>query len=323
MEKKISTLTKNYSALKNVNVVSWMGLILHGCALKYTVKGKLIEHKKVNKGLKLIRENTSIFSDFRGNSSVSTAIVLSFQQNPKISLEHIIDIHKKLRKKKFYSSDSLALTAITIFENKEKINIDECIDKVKIIHEFIRQSNSSLTAIDDYRIACEIAINSKDISKSLIDMQNSYEYLVENGFNKNSTIQSLAYILAQSNKRRIWDSCTNIKKELDRNKFKLHEYGYPLIGVIALLETDDIKSIINESKNTSKKLKEYKGYGDFVLVDKYRNMVAIIIVISKYIEGIDKSNYIVTDIIDNIDYIMDMAVNVATTNTIVVNNCPS
>ena len=323
MEQKITTLTKNYSALRNIKVASWMGLILHGCALKYTVQGKIIETKKVNEGLKLIRENTSIFSDFRGNSSVNTAIVLSFQQNPRISLEHIIDIHKKLRKKKFYSSDSLALTANTIFENREKIHIDECIDKVKLIHEAIRQSNSSLTAIDDYRIACEIAINSKDVSESLIDMQNAYEYLVENGFNKNSTIQSLAYILSKTTNQRIWNKCSNIKKELDNGKFKLHEYGYPLIGIMALLEIDDIKSIINESKNISKKLKDYKGYGDFVLVDKYRNMVALIIVISKYIEEIDKSNYIVTDIIDNIDYIMNVAVNVATTNTIVVNNCPS
>lgn len=323
MERKINTLTKNYSSLRNIQVASWMGLILHGCALKYTVKNKTIESKKVNEELKLIRKNTSIFSDFRGNSSVNTALVLSFNKNPEISLKNIIDIHKSLRKKKFYSSDSLALTANTIFENQEKIDIDECIDKIKLIHEAIRQSNSSLTAIDDYRIACEIAINSKDISKSLMDMQTAYEYLIENGFHKNSTIQSLAYILSQTNKQNIWDNCTRIKKEIQNNKFKLHEYGYPLLGVMALLEIDEIKPIINKAKDISKKLKEYKGYGDFVLVDKYRNMAALIMVISKYIEEVDKNNYIITDIIDNIDYIMDVAVTVATTNPIVVNNCPS
>ncbi|MCU9811422.1 hypothetical protein [Paraclostridium sp. AKS81] len=40
MEKRLDLLIDNYESLKKVNASSWMGLIIHGCALEYTLKDK-------------------------------------------------------------------------------------------------------------------------------------------------------------------------------------------------------------------------------------------------------------------------------------------
>lgn len=320
MEYKVNLLTKNYGALKEVKAASWMGIILHGCALTHTLKDKEINIQLVNECVDLIRDNTYIFSDFRGNSSVNTAIILSLQPNPKSSLEEILEIHKKLKQKKFYSGDCLALVANTIFENKNKINIDECIEKMKYIYEAMRQNHPFLTSVDDYMSACTIAINSKNIEEDLNNMEKAYEYLNKHGFHRNNTLQSLAQVLACTKKQRVWDDCIRIKKELEIKKCKFHEFGYPLIGTMALLELKDVVGTIEEIKELSNTLKEYKGYGNFSLGESYRNMICATIVISDYTKNLDVNSFIINKIIDDINQAMNIAIITATTSAIIISN---
>ncbi|MGL5753971.1 MAG: DUF4003 family protein [Paraclostridium sp.] len=320
MEYKVNLLTKNYESLKKVKAASWMGIILHGCALTYTLKDKEINVKLVNECIDLIRDNTSIFSDFRGNSSVNTAIILSLQPNPKSSLEEILEIHKKLKQNKFYSGDCLALVANTIFENKNRINIDECIGKMKYIYESMRQNHPFLTSVDDYMSACTMAINSTNIEEDLKNMEDAYEYLNKNGFHRSNTLQSLAQILAYTHKKTVWDNCIYIKKELEIKKCKLHEFGYPLIGIMALLELNDVGYIIEKIKELSNDLKQHKSYGNFSLGENYRNMICAIIIISEYTKKLDINSFIINTIIDDINQAMNIAIITATTSAIIINN---
>jgi hypothetical protein len=320
MEYRVKLLIKNYEALKCIKSAPWMGIILHGCALTYTLEDKYINVQLVDEATDIIRENTSIFSDFRGNSSVNTAIMLSFQPNPKESLEELLEIHKKLRQNKFHSGDCLALVANTVFENRSKINIYECIEKMKYIYECMRKNHPFLTSIDDYISACNIAINSKDIESTLNNMERSYEYLSKNGFYKSNTLQSLAQVLSLTEKQEVWNRCIKIKKDLEKNKCKFHQFGYPLIGVIALLEIKDITGIIEYIKNTSDNLKDHKGYGNFSLGESYRNMIAAILVMSKYTSNIDVNTIIINKVIDDVNQAMNIAITTATTSAILIQN---
>ncbi|CEK34753.1 DUF4003 family protein [Paraclostridium sordellii] len=319
MDYKVKLLTNNFDELKQVKSVHGIGMVLHGCALSYTVKNKNIDHKHVNNCIDLIRENTTIFSDFRGNTSVNTAVLLSYQPNPKESLDEILEIHKKLRHKKFYSSYELALVANMIYENKENIHIDEFIENMKFVNEKMRLNHPCLTSVDDYLSACTITLISKNIEQDLENMEKAYEYLSKNGFHKNNTLQSLSQVISLTQKENIWRECKSIKKELERSKCKFHEFGYPLIGVIALLELKDIGKVIRYIKETSNILKNHEGYGNFSLGERYRNVIGGILVVSKYTNDIDINQFIIDKVIEDINKGMNIAITTATTSSILTN----
>lgn len=320
MEHRLSLLTNNYESLKNIKTKPWIKLILHECALKYTLKDKYINSNKVNECIDLIRESTSIFSDFRGNSSINTAIIISFQSDFKESLEEILKIHKKLKKNKFYSGDSLALISNIIFENKNKINIDECIEKTKYTYEFMRKSHPFLISIDDYINACAIAINLQDMYEELINMEEAYVYLSKNGFYKNNALKNLSQVFLLTRKKELWENCIYIKKELEKNNCKLHKFGYSLIGVMSFLEIKNIKDIIEEIKNISDKLKIYRGYGRFALDENYRNFVSAFLVIQSFISNIDNHSFLINKTLDDINKAMNIATMTATSSSIILNN---
>ena len=320
MERKVSLLIKNYESLKNVKTEPYIKLTLHERALKYTLKDKYINFKEVNECTDIIRESTSIFSDFRGDISINTAIIISFQSQFKESLEEILKIHKKLRQNKFYSGDSLALISNMIFENKNKIDIDECIEKTKYVYEFMRNNHPFSTSIDDYINACIVAINSQNIDEELIDMEEAYVYLCKNGFYKNNTLKNLSQVISLTRKKEVWEKCIYVKKELEKNNCKFHKFGYPLIGVMAFLEIKDMKSTIEKIKNISDKLKIYRGYGSFALDENYRNIIAGFLVIQNYISNKDKNSILISITIDDINKAMNIAIMTATTSSIILNN---
>lgn len=320
MEERVNLLVENYESLKKVNASSWMGLILHGCALEYTLKDKKINPNLVNECIEIIRENTSIFSDFRGKSSINTAIMLSFQINSKSSFDEILNIHKKLKERRFCSGDCLALVSNMIFENKYRINIDECIEKMRYVYNSMIQNHPFSIKIETYMMACIIAINSNDIEDELNNMEIAYEYLIKNGFYKSNTLQSLSHVLSFNKNKKTLDKCIEIKKELEMNKCRIHESGYPFIGVMALIDIKDMKNLIEKIKYVSDILKEYQGYGNFALGERYRNMISTVIVLSKYIDGIEINSIIMNKIISNINQAMDIATKTATTSSIVLYN---
>ncbi|MDU3801462.1 DUF4003 family protein [Paraclostridium bifermentans] len=320
MEKRLDLLIDNYESLKKVNASSWMGLIIHGCALEYTLKDKKINTNLVNESMETIRENTSIFSDFRGKSSINTAIILSFQANPKSSFDEILNIHKKLKLNKFCSGDCLALVSNVIFENKNKINIDECIEKMRYVYKSMIQNHPFSIGVEEYMITCIIAISARDIEEELNNMEIAYEYLMKNGFRNRRTLQSLSHVLSFNKNKETLNRCIEIKKELEKNKCKIHEFGYPLIGVMALIDIKDVKHLIEKIKYISDTLKEHQGYGNFILGERYRNMISAVIALSKYIDDIEINSIIMDKIISNINQAMNIATNAATTSSIVIYN---
>ena len=320
MEERLYLLVENYESLKKVNASPWMGLVMHGCALEYTLKDKKINTNLVNESMEIIRENTSIFSDFRGKSSINTAITLSFQTNPKSSFDEILNIHKKLRVNKFCSGDCLALVSNVIFENKDKINVDECIEKMRYVYRSMIQNHPYSISVEEYMITCIIAITSNDIEEELSNMEIAYEYLMKNGVYNRRTLQNLAHVLSFNKNEETLNKCLEIKKELEKNKCKIHEFGYPLIGVMALIDIKDINYLIEKIKHISDTLKEHQGYGNFVLGERYRNMISAVITLSKYIDDIEINSIIMNKIISNINQAMNIATNAATTSSIVIYN---
>lgn len=316
--RKTKLLVNNYNTLKETNGVYVSGIILQGYALSYTVEGKSVDKDRLEKCIEAIKENTSVFSSFRGQSTVNTAKVLANQINPKESLDEIIQIYEKLKSNKFSYGESSILVSAKMFENQHNMNVDTCIDKMKYVYESMRKNHPFLTSTDDYISAYMIATNSKDIDNKLERIEEIYTYLNNNGFYKGNTLQSLSHVLSFSKNQQDWERCIELKKALKNNGIKVAEAGYPIIGALALLNINDIDKIINEIEMVSNELKKHSGYGSFGIGEAYRNMIAISLVATKYKSKLNMDTMIIDKVIEDINQAINIAIMAASTSAILV-----
>ena len=90
---KFDLFLENNKALKSVKGSFTIDdIVIKSNALTYTARNKKIDVDRINAALKVINNNTSIFSNFRGNNKLTTAITISFEDNMEESFKEIISI---------------------------------------------------------------------------------------------------------------------------------------------------------------------------------------------------------------------------------------
>lgn len=295
IQNKVKQFIKNYEQLKEVKGSWSMGMIKYSCALSLAIKNQYTNKEKIEENLKIIKDNTGIFSSFRGHSMYYIATLLSTKINVEGDFREILNIFQLLKDKKFWSDTYLPFVAITLYENKDKIDMYTCINNMKYVYEFMKKHHPFLTSTDDYCRIALIAINSKNLDKDLNYIEECYEKLSANGFYKSNNLQSLSHIMCFDKDRN--DESINkiirLKDKLSKQNCKLDGYAYPLIGAISLLDcNEDI--VVNQIKNVSEELKEVKGFGNWELGKNNRNMISAAIVASAYADCLKEESNIYT-----------------------------
>ena len=306
IQNKVKQFIENYQQIKKLKGSWSMGMIQYSCALSLAMRNQDVNIEKIEKNMEIIKNNTGIFSNFRGYSMYYIATLLSTKDNAESEFKEIMDIFQLLKEKRFWNDAYLPFVAITLYENKDKIDIDNCINNMKYVYDFMKKHHPFLTSSDDYCRIALISINSRNLDEDLEYIEECYEKLSKNGFYKSNNLQSLSQIMCFDKERN--DESINkivrLKNLLDKEKCKIDSYAYPIIGAIALLDcSEDI--VVNQIKNVSNKLKEVKGFGDWSLGKYNRNMISGAIVSLAYADYLkEKSNI---DVINN-NIILDIII---------------
>ncbi|WP_054629288.1 DUF4003 family protein [Paraclostridium sordellii] len=295
IQNKLEQFIENYQQIKEVKGSWSMGMIQYSCALSLTIKNQYANKDKIEENLKVIKDNTGIFSNFRGYSMYYTAILLSTKFDAQNDFREILDIYKRLKDKSFWGDTYLPFVAIILYENKNKIDIDTCIDNMKYVYEFMKKHHPFLTSSDDYCRIALIAINSKDIDKDLDYIEKCYENLKSNGFYPSNNLQALSHIMCFDKHRNdeSIDKIIKLKDLMAKENCKMDSYGYPLIGAISLLDCDE-DTLVSQIKKVSDSLKEVKGFGNWSLGKNNRNMISSAIVASAYADYLKKESNVDT-----------------------------
>lgn len=232
-----------------------MGMMQYSCVLSSTIKNKNINPIKVEESIDIIKTNTGIFSNFRGNSLFYLANLLSNKTNRENEFKSILNICNKLKENKFTNDSYLPFVAIIIHENQEKMDINTSIEKTKYVYEYMKNHHLWITSSDDYCRAALIAINSKDIDNDLEYIERSYNELNSKGLYKSNNLQSLSHIMAldKNKSKEKLDKVIRIKELLEKQKCKIDGYGYPLIGVLSLIDCDE-NQLVKQIRDVSDKL---------------------------------------------------------------------
>lgn len=280
---KVDLLIQNNEKIKEVKGSWQMGMMQQSCILSSTIKNEYIVPSKVEESIEVIKNNTGIFSNFRGHSLFYLSNLLSNKENKEEAFNSILNTYNKLKENKFFNDTYLPFTAIIIDQNKNKVDIDTAIYRTKYVYDFMKNNHPFLTSSDDYCRAALIAINSKNLDSDLEYMENCYKVLNSKGFYKSNNLQSLSHVMVfdKNKNEESLNKVLRIKKLLETNNCKIDGYGYPLIGAISLLECDE-EVLAKQIKEVSDKLKDVKGFGNWSLGKNNRNIISAAIVASAY-----------------------------------------
>lgn len=288
MNKNINLFLKNNTALKSIkgswklyNVQKKLG------ALNVTLRNDEIDTEKINSAIMLIKKHTSIISNFRGANILTTAILISLEDDMENSLKEIISIYDRL-KQEFSISEYLIIAAQIIFSSRNIMNIDDAIKNTKTAYKYMKKNHRFLTGSEDIASAALIATTSINLEKTFKDIEECYTLLKSKSNSSRNNIQALSHILSlvnlpSENKcRKVLD----MQSALKENNIPLKSYYLPVLGIVSFL-TNNISEFAEKAANITQDLKSCNGFGTFSIDSQLRNMISVSLASMDYLNNLD------------------------------------
>lgn len=287
INEKVNLLIENSNKLDEVSNSLGMGISRKCNALNLTLKNESADVDKINSVIRIIKSNTSIFSNFRGNNLLTIAVNISNEASIDGSLEEIIYIYNEL-KKLFMNNQYLVLVAQIIFKAKDRINIDNAIKNTRVCYIHMKENHRFLTNQEDICAAAMIATTSTNFTETFEGIEKCYKTLKTLGFSMGSDIQSVSHMLSLIN----YESdakCYKVAKlygALKDHKVPVKNCALPILAISAFV-TEDYETFCKKVYEVSNKLKVEKGFGSFTLGSNIRNMISVSLVSFDYVENLN------------------------------------
>src|SRR5690554_3087038 len=164
----------------------WDNSILHPlCACLYTEQEIEIDAGKIKSCKIIIKNNTKLFSTFRGTTLLVLATMLSLEKDPENKYKEVLNAYESL-KKEFRSSQYLPISAFVMANMVESIEYDRIAQKAKDIYLRMKKEHPLLTSGEDSGFAVMFALSDLTIDKAVDEMESCYQQLKGNFFSANA-----------------------------------------------------------------------------------------------------------------------------------------
>jgi len=232
-------------------------------ALIYAQENKPIDTEKIERCYALMKQNTGLFSSFRGNMSLCIATMLSLSPDPQGMFDKTLQVYGMLKASKLRSSDYLAVTAFQIASQTEPANYQNAVDRTREFYDAMKKRNFFITGQDDYIFAAMFALSDIGVASGTDRIAEIIKRLKGEFWSKYG-IQTVAQILALSN------SCDDavsrvlsLRDALKAQRIRLDkEYTLPTLGTLAILPVD-CNTIVADIAEGQQVLREQKGFGSW------------------------------------------------------------
>lgn len=288
LDEKLNLLIKNSDILDDVKGVYEENILKKLNALNLTLRGKVANKSRIEEAVKLIEMKTVWPSEFRGSNLMTLAVNISTEEDMDKALKGIEDIYNKLREEGLPLSKYLMLAAQSIYFGRHCINLDKTIKNTKLAYEEMKKNHRFETKKENLCAAAIIAMNSIDIKEDFKEINECYTVLTECGFKEGNSLQLLSNVLSFVNLSTDLKAAKvrRLNKSFKENKVALKNSSLPILGVAAFV-TDDYDELSMEVLDLADKLEFYSGFKSVTVDSEIRNLIALILLISKYREGLD------------------------------------
>lgn len=261
--------------------LSWESAYVYPlCAALFTSKGIVANEQRLRECNGLLKQNTGIFSSFRGISKMATVAALALSENPADKLEKLLFVFDKL-KEVFWGSAYLTVAAAAITDFAEVSQYEAITKRTRIIYNHMKEAHPFLTSGEDSAFAALLALSGLNDQMVGQEMERCYQILKEHFWSKNA-VQSLSHVLALGNEA-AEPKCERVIRLYQSLKEKGYKYGtayeLPTLGTLALTGAD-IRQLSQDIMEADGCLKTQKGFGAFGVGAKQRLMYAGMLVMN-------------------------------------------
>ena len=253
-------------------------------ALIYTDKGLKADAAHMKECKKILKKSQGMFSDFRSSSELTVIAKMATSDDPEAYIKNVIDIYNSVRNGKFFTSEHMALAALSIADLGKKEQADAIAEKTRNILERMRKLHPFLASMEDLSFVSLLAVTDKSIDQIIEDVEACYELLKDKFHFHSNAVYSLCQIIAISGGNSE-EKCAKVMEIYNAMKDRKVKYGkeYELASLGALVNMNvDTDTLVSEIIETSEYLKDHKGFGNFAIGKEMRHMFAALMTASVY-----------------------------------------
>lgn len=287
INERVDLLINNGEILDDIEGTSERNIDRKYSALNLTLRNEIANVDRIEKAIKIIKENTSAFSEYRRRNLLNLAVNISLEKDMDKALSEIENIYINL-KSEFSQSRYLMLAAEEIFFSRNFINVEEVIMNTKTAYKYMKKNHRFETKREDLCSAAMIAMTSENLKETFDEINECYDLLTECGFSKNNDLELLSNLLSIINMpvdrkcAQVRDLATNLKE----NKVEFKKSALPILGVAAFV-ADDYNKLSKNVLDVSETLKENEGFRSVTVDEKARNIMALILVVKEYLDNLN------------------------------------
>ena len=255
-------------------------------ALLYAQAGKAIDCEAIRQCYTLIKQNTGIFSAFRGDMVLGMAAMLSLSPNPQAVFDETLKVYDLLKAVKLRPSDFLTFAAYQIASQADASEYENIIARTRSFYDGMKADHFFYTWQDDYIFAAMLGLSELTVESGTERIEQIFIRLKGEFWDKNS-VQTLAQVLALGNSD---DDAENrvlaLRDALTARTIQLNRsYTLPSLGILALLPAD-IDTIIHDIEEAQTILRDQKGFGSLSISTQKLLMFAAAFVADKYTQNV-------------------------------------
>lgn len=163
-------------------------------ALMVATKSGTIDQGKLEEAQNILKEETGILSQFRGNIKLPSIVILSMDQDPRARLKRTLDYYQILREE-FWSSEYLGLSALILADLVDPDKVAPLAKAGKSLYQEMKKSHPILTSSEDNFLALLLGLSNQDQATIVDKIEESYNFLKKD-LGKTNHLQTASHILA-------------------------------------------------------------------------------------------------------------------------------
>jgi len=262
--KKLMLFTENVQTIKRDFVWHHIGT-KRLAALLYSLENRAIDCNAIRESHAIIKEQTGVFSMFRGNMSIFIAAMLSLDNSCRQRLSDVTDVYNMLKSAKFHASDYLAVAAYLIVADTDRANYQNTVERARQFYAGMKKNNWFHTGQDDYIFAAMLGLSDIEVETGTARVSELYQRLKpEFRMAGGGSVQALSQMLTLGGKTdEALEHLLLLRSSLRSHKIKLDRaYTLPALGALSLLPVSgDV--LVNDIWEAQSFLREQKGFGRF------------------------------------------------------------
>lgn len=263
-------------------------LIKRLAALLYAAENKAINIEAIRDCEARIKENTGLFSAFRGNSSLSAATLLSLSDNPDQLLANTLTVYGLMKEARFKSSDYLVVASCLTAAHTEPDRFALTVSRAKSFYEGMKSEHWFLTGPDDYIFAAMLGMSEIEVETGVARIEHLYDALKPD-FHIGNSVQALAQVLVLGGEPT--ELATRVRALNDA--FRAHglkldkQFTLSSLGTLSLLPQEN-DTIVREVQGTYDYLRTQQGFSKWSVTRQEMLLLSAALVAFESVDEIKK-----------------------------------